>query len=190
MLADQLEAPGVVDRLAAFVREFRVGSADADAREMDPELAPACAAEAQRYRAALAQIEALDGRLLDLFAAPAREGRVELITSGATHALMPLLATVAGAACRSTVGFAPIAGDSAIAAGFWLPECAYAPGIERQLAERGMGYFCVDQSAHEAPLDALVPVVTPAGPVAFTHPLGGHLVGLGRGRLSGGPGVR
>ena len=39
--------------------------------------------------------------------------------------------------------------------GFWLPECAYAPGLEWRLAEQGVSWFCVDQSAHEEPLDAL-----------------------------------
>ena len=33
--------------------------------------------------------------------------------------------------------------------GFWLPECAYAPGLEWRLAEHGVRWFCVDQSAHE-----------------------------------------
>jgi len=51
--------------------------------------------------------------------------------------------------------------------GFWLPECAYVPGLEWRLAEQGVEWFCVDQSAHEAPLEALAPVATEAGPVAL-----------------------
>ena len=45
--------------------------------------------------------------------------------------------------------------------GFWLPECAYVPGLERELADHGVGVFCVDQ-----PGAALHPVATEAGPVA------------------------
>jgi 1,4-alpha-glucan branching enzyme len=52
-------------------------------------------------------------------------------------------------------------------AGFWLPECAYEPGLERLLAERGLACFCVDQSATADPLTALAPVATEAGPVAL-----------------------
>jgi 1,4-alpha-glucan branching enzyme len=41
------------------------------------------------------------------------------------------------------------------------------PGLEWRLAEEGVNWFCVDQSAHAAPLDALSPVATEAGPVAL-----------------------
>jgi len=51
--------------------------------------------------------------------------------------------------------------------GFWLPECAYAPGLEWRLAEEGVRWFCVDQSAHRSSLEALEPVGTAAGPVAL-----------------------
>ena len=36
------------------------------------------------------------------------------------------------------------------------------------MAEHGVSYFCVDQSAHEAGPEALSPVATEPGPVAFT----------------------
>ena len=50
--------------------------------------------------------------------------------------------------------------------GFWLPECAYAPGLEHLLAEQGIEHFCVDQSAAEPDGAALRPIATD-GPVAF-----------------------
>jgi 1,4-alpha-glucan branching enzyme len=168
VLADQLEGPGVAERLRSFAREFRIASAEADAEDLGAECARACAAEAERYRRALARLEALDGRLLELFAAPAREGRVELVTSAATHAIIPLLATVAGRRLQIDAGLRSHRRRFGEPAGFWLPECAYSPGVERELAERGLGCFCVDQSAHEDPADALVPIATAAGPVAFT----------------------
>ena len=52
--------------------------------------------------------------------------------------------------------------------GFWLPECAYEPGLERRLAGHGVRAFCVDQTAAHglgAP-EQLEPVRTEAGPVA------------------------
>ena len=45
--------------------------------------------------------------------------------------------------------------------GFWLPECAYVPGLERELADHGVRAFCVDQ-----------PGASPA--------TGGHRGGTGR----------
>jgi 1,4-alpha-glucan branching enzyme len=52
--------------------------------------------------------------------------------------------------------------------GFWLPECAYEPGLERLLAERGIDYFCTDQSATEEPLAALAPIAVGPRRTAFT----------------------
>src|ERR671931_1118154 len=43
VLADQLEADGVAGRMRDFVREYRVGSCEADARDFDePQLRDAC----------------------------------------------------------------------------------------------------------------------------------------------------
>jgi 1,4-alpha-glucan branching enzyme len=52
--------------------------------------------------------------------------------------------------------------------GFWLPECAYRPGLERDLAEYGVSAFCVDQTEPIGlgSLDQLEPIATEAGPVA------------------------
>ena len=59
VLADQLEDPPAAARMREFVGEFRVGSAELDAGDVDPELAPACRAEAERYGRALAELEGL-----------------------------------------------------------------------------------------------------------------------------------
>jgi 1,4-alpha-glucan branching enzyme len=52
--------------------------------------------------------------------------------------------------------------------GFWLPECAYRAGLERDLAEHGVRCFCVDQTdpLGLGSLDQLEPIATEAGPVA------------------------
>jgi len=167
-LADQLEAPGVAGRLREFVAEFRVGSADADAADADPELRPACAAEAERYRAAQVRLEELGDDLPALFRGPMEQGRVELMASAATHAVLPLLATRAGARLQIDVGLRSHRRRFGKPAGFWLPECAYAPGIEQLLAERGVPCFCTDQSGQESDLEGLTPAATRDGPVALT----------------------
>jgi 1,4-alpha-glucan branching enzyme len=42
--------------------------------------------------------------------------------------------------------------------GFWLPECAFRPGLEDHLARAGVRAFCVDQTGMAEPLDHLEPV--------------------------------
>jgi 1,4-alpha-glucan branching enzyme len=168
VLADQLEAEGVNERLLEFCRRFRIGSCEADVADVEPPLRGACEAEAERYRAALRTLESLDGDLLELFAGPAAEGRVELLASAATHAVLPMVATRAGRRLQLDAGLRSHRRRFGEPSGFWLPECAYEPGLEQLLAERGLSYFCVDQSAEEEPLAALAPVETAPGRLAFT----------------------
>jgi 1,4-alpha-glucan branching enzyme len=168
VLADQLEARGVAERMRAFVREYRVGSCEADARDVEPALREACLAERDRYRAALDRLEELDDDLLAIFREPARAGRVELVSSAATHAVLPLLATAEVRALQVDAGLRSHRRRFGEPAGFWLPECAYEPGIDELLAGFGATWFATDQSSREAGLEALAPVRTVAGPVALT----------------------
>jgi 1,4-alpha-glucan branching enzyme len=167
VLADQFEDAGAAERLRSFLVDFRVGSAEADLRDVDPELRPACAGEADRYRRALELLDAAGGDPLEPFRRAAGEGRVALAASSATHALLPLLATRAGLGLQLDAGIRSHRRRFGWDGGLWLPECAYEPGLEWALAEHGVEWFCVDQSAHEEPLAALRPVATEAGPTAL-----------------------
>jgi len=167
VLADQLEDAGAAERLRRFLLDYRIGSAEADLRDVDPGLRPACAAERDRYRHALELLDAAGGDPLAPFRRAAGEGRVALAASSATHALLPLLATRAGLALQLDTGIRSHRRRFGWDGGFWLPECAYEPGLEWGLARAGVEWFCVDQSAHEEPLAALRPVATAAGPVAL-----------------------
>ena len=84
--------------------------------------------------------------LLTAFKKHHAAGRLELITCAATHGFLPLL-NVSETAVRNQInvgiktfkanmGFAPT--------GFWLPECAYYPGVETLLGAAGINYFFVD----------------------------------------------
>ena len=84
--------------------------------------------------------------LLTAFQKHHATGRLELITCAATHGFLPLL-NVSETAVRNqlnvgintfqaNMGFAP--------SGFWLPECAYYPGVETLLGAAGINYFFVD----------------------------------------------
>jgi 1,4-alpha-glucan branching enzyme len=167
VLADQLEDRGVAQRLRDFLVQWRIGAAEADLAEVEEECRAACEAELDRYRHALELLDAAGGDPLAPFRLAAAEGRIALATSAATHAVLPLLATRAGLSLQLDAGIRSHRRRFGFDGGFWLPECAYAPGLEWRLAEHGVRWFCVDQSAHEAPLEALAPVRTEAGPVAL-----------------------
>jgi 1,4-alpha-glucan branching enzyme len=167
VLADQLEDAGVARRLRDFLVEWRIGAAEADLPEVPAECRLACEAEAERYRRALELLDAEGGDPLRAFQRAAATGRVALAASSATHAVLPLLATRPGLRLQLQAGIASHRRRFGWDGGIWLPECAYAPGLEWRLAEAGVEWFCTDQSAHEQPLQALAPVRTAAGPVAL-----------------------
>jgi 1,4-alpha-glucan branching enzyme len=167
VLADQLEDTGAAERLRKFLVEWRVGAAEADIAQVPAECRDACEAELQRYTHALELLDAHGGDPLRPFQEAHREGRVALAASAATHAVLPLLATRAGLGLQLDAGIRSHRRRFGWDGGLWLPECAYAPGLERRLAEHGVRWFCVDRSAEGEPLDALEPIATPAGPVAL-----------------------
>ena len=172
VLADQLEAlrSDAGDRYSAFVRDIRVPIHAEDARGLDETGHPELAAELRRaagdYELADREFEAV-GR--DLLAAIARLERPEIWTSSATHAVLPMLATRAGLRLQLEAGVESHARRfGSFGGGFWLPECAYEPGLEHDLAELGVRAFCVDQTdaLGLGSFDHLEPVRTSAAPVA------------------------
>lgn len=167
VLADQLEDAGAAERLRRFLVEWRIGAAEADLAQVPEECRAACEGERQRYSHALELLDAVGGDPLAPFQRAAAEGRVALAASSATHAVLPLLATRPGVRLQLETGIRSHRRRFGWDGGFWLPECAYAPGLEWRLAEQGVEWFCTDQSAHREPLDALAPVRTEAGPVAL-----------------------
>jgi 1,4-alpha-glucan branching enzyme len=136
VLADQLEASGAMDRCRTFLRELRPESHRIDLEEQPAELRPALERSARDYERAA---ERLDG-LVERFA------RHAAWTSSATHAVLPLVATSAGAALQVTTGIEAHrarSGDS-WRGGFWLPECAHASWLDPILEDAGVHATCVD----------------------------------------------
>ena len=85
----------------------------------------------------------------DLIAAWVRlhdAGRVELLTTAATHGLAPLLRDQPGAVpAQLRVGRAAFqALTGRVPTGLWLPECGYYPGLEREIAAAGFTYSLVE----------------------------------------------
>ncbi|HEX4718720.1 MAG TPA: 1,4-alpha-glucan branching protein domain-containing protein [Thermoleophilaceae bacterium] len=173
VLADQLEAMRdgeAGDRFVDFVRDLRALVHAEDAKELEATGESGLAAELRRaagdYERADAAFEAVEG---DLLGGLGRLKRAELWTSAATHAVLPLLATRAGTALQLAAGIeSHIDRFGSWDGGFWLPECAYCPELEADLAERAVHVFCVDQTdrLQSGALDNLEPVTMPEGVVA------------------------
>jgi 1,4-alpha-glucan branching enzyme len=167
VLADQLEAPGVAERMRTFLAEHRLAAAERDIAAGGGEAA-AARAEAARYARALERLDELGGDLLEPFRRAAADRGVALLASAATHAVLPLVGTAAGRRLQIDAGMRSHRRRFGATRGFWLPECAYEPRLEPLLAEQALGFFCADQSAHEPPRDSLAPVRTGTGMLAFT----------------------
>lgn len=90
--------------------------------------------------------ERYQGDLLSAFRKHQATGKLELITTAATHGFLPLL-NVSETAVRNQIktGIATFKANLGSApTGFWLPECGYYPGLEKVLADAGINYFFVD----------------------------------------------
>ena len=137
VLADQLEAPGALERCLAFLRDVRPASHALDLAE-DP--SPALEYSAARYVEAAAALERR-GDLLRAFAPHVSW------TSAATHPVLPLLATDAAVRLQVETGVEAFrARFGAWGGGFWLPECAHARWLDELLEEAGVHMTCVDWS--------------------------------------------
>src|SRR6476619_4754774 len=96
VLADQLEAEGVGERMQGFIRRHRIEAADRDVADAGATLRPAAKAEADHYTRAMKRLAKLKGKPLRAFQQAHEKGRVALMASAATHAVLPQLATQAG----------------------------------------------------------------------------------------------
>jgi 1,4-alpha-glucan branching enzyme len=124
------------------------------------------------------RFEASGRNLVAVFAKLQEQGLLEIITSGATHALLPLLENhppsiraqilVARDHYRKCFGQDP--------RGIWLPECAYVEGIEPLLREANIRWFVAEAHgllhAQPAPRYGLFdPIYTPNGIAVFGRDL-------------------
>lgn len=165
VLLEQLASPAFAAGFRSWLAEReRRAAADAVAFRAEHELHLAWLADrwVVHHAALRAQFDGLGGDVVGAFARLARAGRIELLSSNATHGYMPLLlhdrcaraqVRAGVATSRRHLGFAP--------RGAWLPECAYRggggwrppvvhgdvrerAGVEELFADEGIGYFFVD----------------------------------------------
>jgi 1,4-alpha-glucan branching enzyme len=144
VLCDQLEAPGLAQRFAAFISDVRRGTHEQDAAGLraagEDQLARELERSWQDYARSLAQLQARGGDLLGGFAPHAQW------TSAATHAVLPLLATDEGVRLQVQCGVDAHRErfSRGWRGGFWLPECAYATWLAPTLEQCGVRATCVE----------------------------------------------
>ncbi len=161
-----------VQRLAArLLRGDGIDSATLDAA--------GCLGAALPFAAArLAEVHAiwdrLGGDVVSALVRHADAGRIELVTTTATHAYLPgLLPSPASIRAQLRLGlryFERVTGRRSI--GLWLPECAYDPRLAPDLAAAGVRFAVLDAHGLELarprpPFGATAPVIGPGGVAYF-----------------------
>jgi 1,4-alpha-glucan branching enzyme len=115
------------------------------------------------------------GNLLRGFRKLAEAGKLELMTSAATHAYLPLIRSNDAVRAQISLGVRSFEEHFGWKPkGMWLPECGYRPGIDEILAGHDLKYFLVDSHAllHADPAPhtgVYAPVRTTSGLMAFAR---------------------
>ncbi|XSG86140.1 MAG: glycoside hydrolase family 57 protein [Methylohalobius sp. ZOD2] len=119
-------------------------------------------------------LDQYEGRLSSAFKNLHEQGVIDLITTTATHGLLPLLASrpkSVEAQVRTGLdyfervfGFRP--------SGMWLPECGYYPGLDELLSREGIRFFVMEshglEHAETTPFYGVhAPLYSPSGVAAF-----------------------
>jgi 1,4-alpha-glucan branching enzyme len=128
------------------------------------------------FRTSRDRFFAWNGDLLAVFRTLQDNGCLEIAASAATHGLLPLLQS-SPEAVRAQVMLGCDSYRAAFQrdpAGFWLPECAFYPGLENIVREAGLRWFIIDAHGlmlgEPRPRRAIyAPCYTPAGPAAFAR---------------------
>ena len=144
----------------------------------DRNLQPLALMYFQRFLALREIYYAYGRNLVGAFRKFQEAGKLEIITTAATHAVLPLLAQhppsiraqilVARDHYRACFGRDPH--------GIWLPECAYTEGLETVLQEAGLRWFIIDTHGilHARPrprYGVFAPIYTPNGLAAYGRDL-------------------
>ncbi len=167
VLCEQLAHPDFHREFVAYV-EQKIAAANEDrawfARSGEGALAALASRWEKFYRSSLEDFMGPQGpNLVARFRRLAERGAIEIITCGATHGYLPLLANDTAALGQiHTAATAHRRHFGAAARGIWLPECAYRPagpwqppagspapavarrGLEELLAIEDLRYFFVD----------------------------------------------
>jgi 1,4-alpha-glucan branching enzyme len=120
--------------------------------------------------------ERVEGDVVGALVRHADAGRIELVTTTATHAYLPgLIPSPASIRAQLRLGlryFERVTGRRSI--GLWLPECAYDPRLADDLAASGVRFAVLDAHGLELarprpPFGSSAPVIGPGGVAYFAR---------------------
>ena len=177
MLGDKV----LLDRYAEYLEsQLRLAEAEEARVGSDPDFASLPRMYRELYAADKADFDELYGRdILQALDFYYKKGRVELMTSGATHAFLPIFRDCREAV-TSQVETAIIAHRKAFGkhpAGFWLPQLGWYPGVAEVLRSYNVQYTVVTTKgamlgAPTPRYGSFAPVECPSGLVAFIRDAG------------------
>jgi len=171
MLEDPLLQERYDDHLG---RLLKLVDRELDRTRSQPEFHRLAVLYRRLFEDARADFAAHGGRLARPLGELHRQGVIELSSTAATHAILPLIMAQPRAVeaqlstgfdyFEAVFGFRPD--------GMWLPECAYVPGLDAVLRRHGIRHFIVESHgidhASVAPLAGVfAPLFTPSGVAAF-----------------------
>ena len=173
ILANQLASPVFEAELRQFLNQRLEACNEAESamrNTYDAHLIPVVEFWRERFTRLLELYDSLDADIIGAFKRLQDDGRLELITSAATHGFLPLLQRDESIRFQLTVGqdeHERLFGRRA--AGLWMPECAYRPagawqplptarpyrhrdGLETHLVEHDVRFVFVDAHLAQAGL--------------------------------------
>ncbi|HEY1683658.1 MAG TPA: 1,4-alpha-glucan branching protein domain-containing protein [Tepidisphaeraceae bacterium] len=171
VLLEQLRSPRFGEGFREYLRE-RAGHASRDAagfeKNGDSEMLALARQWVDFYHNTLRQFDDLAGDIVSAFGRLWDDGIIQILTSAATHAYLPLLMADQSIEAQIKLGVSTTRryfGKEA--KGIWLPECAYRPrfeqwktpvafetvskreGLEKFLADNGLTHFFIDSQMVE-----------------------------------------
>lgn len=174
-LCAMLQDPLLQDRYLRYIDGLiELAEKESYRTHWDNQLRPLAEFYLQRFTETRQAYLSLDRDLVRAFGALQEIGALEIITSAATHAFLPLLQDhppsiraqilTARDQYRACFGRDP--------RGIWLPECAYVEAVEPALQEANLRWFATEAHgllhAQPAPQYGLyAPIFTPRGIAAF-----------------------
>lgn len=169
-LASMLTDPLLQDRYSAHLdRLVELAEAEQCRLADAPAFAHLPTFYAERLRTLRSTYQAWGRTLTHVWSELEAQGHLELMTTAATHAFLPLVLT--DEAVRAQIETAIESHQIAFGRaprGMWLPECAYRPGIDEMLREYGIAFTFAETegllSADPAPIFGVyAPILTKAG---------------------------
>ena len=154
ILANQLAHPALAVELEAFFRQRLEACAEAEealGSSREEPLVPLARFWRERYQRLERLYHRIGGDVVGALRHHADLGRIELLSSAATHGFLPLLSRGESIALQLAVGrdeHRRLFGR--LPRGCWAPECAYRPGLEEHFAAQGYHFFFVDAHLAEA----------------------------------------